>query len=63
MKNVLGIHGSHDASFTFIDKNDKLRVIEIERIVKKRYASFTEQHHTQGRSFSINDDERRYVLE
>ena len=35
MENVLGIHGSHDASFTFIDKNDKLRVIEIERIVKK----------------------------
>jgi carbamoyltransferase len=63
MKNVLGIHGSHDASFTFIDKNDKLRVIEVERLVKKRYAAFSVEHDITKRSFSIDDDERGYVLE
>ena len=36
MKNVLGIHGSHDASFTFIDKNGKLRVIEVRTHSQKK---------------------------
>lgn len=37
---VISIYGSHDASITFIDKNDNLRVYEYERFVKKRYAMF-----------------------
>ena len=62
MKNVLGIHGSHDASFTFIDKNGKLRVIEVERIVKKICLVYGLAQYSWTK-FSINDDERRYVLE
>lgn len=38
---VISIYGSHDASLTFIDKNNTLRVYEYERFVKKRYAMFS----------------------
>lgn len=38
---VIAIYGSHDASVTFIDKHDRLRVYEYERFVKKRYAMFS----------------------
>ena len=38
---TISIHGSHDASITFIDKNNKLRIYEYERFIKKRYAMFS----------------------
>jgi carbamoyltransferase len=38
---VISIYGSHDASITFIDKNNDIRVYEYERFVKKRYAMFS----------------------
>jgi carbamoyltransferase len=38
---VISIYGSHDASLTFIDKNNNIRVYEYERFVKKRYAMFS----------------------
>jgi len=38
---VISIYGSHDASITFIDKNNTIRVYEYERFVKKRYAMFS----------------------
>ena len=39
--NVLSLYLSHDAAATFIDKNNKLKVLEYERFVKQRYGSFT----------------------
>ena len=59
-KVVLAIHGSHDASFTLLDKTGRLRVIEVERIVKKRYAAFSEEHN--NRSFGITDEDRQHVI-
>ena len=59
-KVVLAIHGSHDASFTLLDKTGRLRVIEVERIVKKRYAAFSEEH--TNRSFGITDEDRQHVI-
>jgi carbamoyltransferase len=41
---VLAINGGHDASVTFIDKNDNVRIFEYERFVKKRYAIFTKSY-------------------
>ena len=35
---ILAINGCHDASVTFVDKNNNIRVYEYERFVKKRYA-------------------------
>ena len=48
MKNTLSIYGSHDASVTFIDKNNQLKVLEYERFVNQRYGAFTEtmEHRT-----------------
>ena len=41
---ILSINGGHDASVTFIDKNQNLRIFEYERFVKKRYAIFTKSY-------------------
>ena len=60
-KVVLAIHGSHDASITLLDKTGKLRVIEVERIVKKRYAAFSSDYN--DRSFGITDEDRMCVIE
>jgi carbamoyltransferase len=38
---TISLYGSHDASATFIDKYNNLRVYEYERFVKKRYAMFS----------------------
>lgn len=43
MKNTLSIYGSHDASVTFVGRNDKLVILEYERFVKQRYAAVTQQ--------------------
>ena len=39
--NVLSLYLSHDSAATYIDKNNKLKVLEYERFVKQRYGSFT----------------------
>ena len=39
---LLTIHGSHDCSVSFIDKNDKLRIFELERFSRQRYCSFVD---------------------
>lgn len=59
MKNVLSIYGGHDSSFTFVDKNNKLRIFEYERFLKKRYASFTEKFECEGNT----ESERKKFLE
>lgn len=52
---VLAINGGHDASVTFVDKNNKLRIFEYERFVKKRYAIYTKSY---NRNLGTTDDER-----
>lgn len=37
---VLAINGCHDASVTFVDKNNKIRIFEYERFCKKRFGIF-----------------------
>jgi len=61
MKNVIAFYGGHDASVTFVDKNDRVRVIEIERHVKQRYAAFSEEH--DHRSFGIGTNKRIEFLD
>ena len=56
MKNSLAIYGGHDASVTFVDKQDRVRVIEVERYVKQRYAALSSFH--DHRSFGIGDTKR-----
>lgn len=40
---ILAINGCHDASITFVDKNDQLRIFEYERFCKKRYGIFKKE--------------------
>lgn len=54
---TLSIYGSHDASITFIDKNDTLRVYEYERYVKKRFAMFSSNFDSRA-GMGSNDVER-----
>ena len=61
LENTISFYGSHDSSVTFIDKNNRIRVIELERFVKKRYAAFSSS--LSHRSFGITDEERRGFLE
>lgn len=37
---ILAINGCHDASVTFVDKNNQVRIIEYERFCKKRFGIF-----------------------
>lgn len=37
---ILAINGYHDASITFVDKNNQLRIFEYERFCKKRFGVF-----------------------
>lgn len=43
MKTTLSIYGAHDACAVFTDRNGKLKVLEYERFVKKRYAMYSER--------------------
>lgn len=40
-RSLLCIWGFHDSSATFVDKNDNLRVFELERVTKNRYSMFS----------------------
>ena len=59
---ILSLYLSHDAAATFIDKNDKIKVLEYERFVKQRYGAFT---HTMSNreGLGTTDDQRRDFLQ
>jgi len=60
--NILSLYLSHDAAATYIDKNNKLKVLEYERFVKQRYGSFTKT--MEGRKgLGTTDLQRRAFLE
>ena len=61
MKNILCFYGSHNSSATFVDKNDRVRVIELERHTKKRHAAFAKG--LEDRLFGITDEQRKNFLE
>lgn len=57
---TLALNGSHDCSFTFIDKKNKLRIYEYERFTKKRYCAFTKtQDHVL---YGSNDIDRELFI-
>ena len=59
---TLVIYGSHDASVTFIDKNNELRVFEYERFVKRRYSMLSSSF--DSREFlGSNADERKQFFQ
>jgi len=43
---ILAIHAFHDCSITFVDKNNDLRIFELERFVGKRNCSFYDAYST-----------------
>lgn len=58
---TLSIYGSHDAGAVYIDKNNKIKVLEYERFVKKRYAMYSAtKDYREG--LGSNDTERRAFL-
>jgi carbamoyltransferase len=61
-KKVLAVNGCHDSSFTFIDKNGDIRIFELERFCKKRYAAFKKQAELDGANHSIDDKCRHEFL-
>lgn len=54
---TIAIYASHDASITFIDKNNQLRVYEYERFTKKRYAMFSSAFDDRN-DYGSNEKER-----
>ncbi len=38
---IIAMHGGHDCSITFIDKENRIRIFEYERFCKERFAMFT----------------------
>lgn len=38
---IIAMHGGHDCSITFIDKDNQIRIFEYERFCKERFAMFT----------------------
>ena len=61
MESVLSIYGSHDASVTFIDKNNELKVLEYERMVNQRYGAFTKSM-SKRRGLGTTDKQRDIFL-
>jgi len=60
--NILSLYLSHDAAATYIDKDDKIKVLEYERFVKQRYGAFT---HTMSNreGLGTTDEQRRDFLQ
>jgi predicted NodU family carbamoyl transferase len=58
--NIISLYTSHDASATFIDKNGKLRILELERFANIRYAMFSSKF--DNWSLGVNDNIRREFL-
>lgn len=58
--NILSIYGSHDGSATFLDKNNQLRILELERFCDIRFAMYSSQY--DHWSLGVNDDIRRKFL-
>jgi carbamoyltransferase len=59
---IISIYGSHDASFTFIDKDKNISVLEYERFVKKRYAFYSEKFDDRP-GMGSNPLERKLFIE
>lgn len=57
---ILSIYGSHDASATFTDKNDDVRVFEYERFIKIRYSCYSIRF--DGCNLGSSDEDRENFL-
>lgn len=57
---ILSIYGSHDASVTFVDKNDNLRIFELERFCNIRFAMYSNKF--DDWSLGTNDTIRRNFI-
>jgi len=62
MENTLSIYGSHDASAVFIDKSNKLTILEYERFVKKRYAMYSERFDSREKDLGTNQTSRESFI-
>ena len=60
--NILSLYVSHDTAATFIDKNNKVKVLEYERFVKQRYAAFT-QTMSYREGLGTTDEQRKSFLQ
>ena len=61
-KNILSIYTGHDSSAVFIDKNNKLKVLEYERFIKQRYGAFT-KHLEHRNGIGTTEEQRRSFLQ
>lgn len=61
-KKVLAVNGCHDSSFTFVDKNGDIRIFELERFCKIRYAAFKKEAELDGANHAIDDKCRHEFL-
>jgi carbamoyltransferase len=60
---ILAINGYHDASVTFVDKNDQVRIFEYERFCKKRFGVFRQRDDNSsiGTNVDIRNNFLRYI--
>lgn len=52
---IISMHGGHDCSITFVDKNEQVRIFEYERYCKERFAMFTFDRDNYSESKSESD--------
>jgi carbamoyltransferase len=57
---ILAINGYHDASVTFVDRNDQIRIFEYERFCKKRYGVYRQRD--DNTSIGTNEEIRNRFL-
>ena len=63
MENTLSIYGSHDASVVFLNKSNKITILEYERFVKKRYAMYSESFDKREKDLGTNQKLRENFIQ
>ena len=61
METTLSIYGSHDACAVFTDYNGKLKILEYERFVKKRYAMYSERFDRRVNDIGTSQDDEETI--
>ena len=61
-ESILSLYVGHDSAAAYINKDDELKVLEYERFVKQRYASFTKGM-DKREGLGTTDDQRQSFLE
>ena len=63
MMNTLSLYGSHDAGAVFVDYTGKLKILEYERFVQKRYAMYSDMFDSREKDLGTNQKSREMFID